>query len=120
MKELLFPVGNRLTKLYCWEEPIKSFMFCLVSTYAIYRGCRSYVVGLVLAFIALFIVITRWFSRGREVDEFTTTDEHNGAAFSHPERAEELIQDGNILLLKLRGLFTLVHFSTGPLFLLLL
>ncbi|KAJ0764920.1 hypothetical protein HanPI659440_Chr08g0297581 [Helianthus annuus] len=114
MKELLFPVtelGNRLVKLYYWEEPIKSFMFCLVSTYVIYRGWLSYVVGLVLAFIALFIVITRWFSRGREVDEFRVmapppmnTMEQLLAIQNAISQAEELIQDGNILLLKLRGL----------------
>ncbi|XP_076912991.1 uncharacterized protein LOC143571459 [Bidens hawaiensis] len=114
MKELLFPVtelGNRLVKLFYWEEPVKSLIFCLVFTYAIYRGWFSYVVGLVLVFIAVFIVITRWFSRGKEVDEFRViapppmnTMEQLLAIQNAISQAEELIQDGNILLLKLRGL----------------
>ncbi|KAK9078776.1 hypothetical protein SSX86_002834 [Deinandra increscens subsp. villosa] len=115
MKELLFPVtelGNRLVKLYYWEEPMKSLTFCLIFTYVVYRGWFSYAVGLVFAFIALFIVITRWCSRGREVDEFRVvapppmnTMEQLLAIQNAISQAEELIQDGNILLLKLRGLF---------------
>ncbi|KAD6454119.1 hypothetical protein R6Q59_015913 [Mikania micrantha] len=114
MKELLYPVtelGKRLVKLFYWEEPMKSLIFCLVFTFVIYRGWLSYVVGLMLAFTALFIVITRWSSRGREVDEFRViapppmnTMEQLLAIQNAISQAEELIQDANILLLKLRGL----------------
>ncbi|KAI3802302.1 hypothetical protein L1987_30432 [Smallanthus sonchifolius] len=114
MKELLFPVselGNHLVKLFYWEEPVKSLTFCLVFTYVVYRGWFSCVVGLVFAFIALFIVITRWCSRGREVDEFRVitpppmnTMEQLLAIQNAISQAEELIQDANIFLLKLRGL----------------
>ncbi|KAI3780187.1 hypothetical protein L2E82_10158 [Cichorium intybus] len=114
MKELLFPVtelGNHLVKLYYWEEPVKSLGFCLVFTYVIYRGWFSYVLGMMLAFLAVFIVITRYSSGGRPVDEFKVvapppmnTMEQLLAVQNAISQAEELIQDTNVVLLKLRGL----------------
>ncbi|KAJ9550392.1 hypothetical protein OSB04_014437 [Centaurea solstitialis] len=114
MKELLFPVtelGNRLVKVFYWEEPVMSLAFCLVSTYVIYRGWVSYALAMVLAFVALFIMVTRYCSRGRPVDEFKViapppmnTMEQLLAVQNAISQAEELIQDGNIILLKLRGL----------------
>lgn len=114
MKELLFPVtelGNHLVKLFYWEEPVKSLAFCLTFTYAIYGGWFSYIFASLLGFLALFIVITRWSSRGRAVDEFKViapppmnTMEQLLAVQNAISQAEELIQDGNIVLLKLRGL----------------
>ncbi|KAL7586499.1 hypothetical protein Lser_V15G40886 [Lactuca serriola] len=114
MKELLFPVtelGNHLVKLYYWEDPVKSLQFCLVLTYVLYRGWFCYVFAMLLLFVALFIMITRYSSRGRPVDEFKViapppmnTMEQLLAVQNAISQAEELIQDGNVLLLKLRGL----------------
>ncbi|XP_024992122.1 uncharacterized protein LOC112525999 isoform X4 [Cynara cardunculus var. scolymus] len=114
MKELIFPVtelGNRLVKLFYWEEPVKSLAFCLVFTYVIYMGWFSYVLALLLAFLALFMMVTRCCSRGRPVDEFKVTApppmntmEQLLAVQNAISQAEELIQDGNVVLLKLRGL----------------
>nr|XP_043612474.1 uncharacterized protein LOC122584333 [Erigeron canadensis]XP_043612479.1 uncharacterized protein LOC122584333 [Erigeron canadensis] len=114
MKELLYPVtelGNRLVKLFYWEEPVMSLSFCLVFTYVIYGGLISYVFASLLGFLALFILMTRWSSRGRPVDEFKViapppmnTMEQLLAVQNAISQAEELIQDGNVVLLKLRGL----------------
>lgn len=64
-----------------------------------------------LSFVAIFIVITRWSTRGRPVDEFKViapppmnTMEQLLAVQNAISQAEELIQDGNVVLLKLRGL----------------
>lgn len=114
MKELLFPftqLGNHLVKLYYWEEPVKSLGFCLTFTYVIYRGWFSYVLAVLLGFLAVFIMLTRYSSRGRPVDEFRViapppmnTMEQLLAVQNAISQAEELIQDGNVVLLKLRGL----------------
>ncbi|KVI04412.1 Protein of unknown function DUF639 [Cynara cardunculus var. scolymus] len=106
MKELIFPVtelGNRLVKLFYWEEPVKSLAFCLVFTYVIYMGWFSYVLALLLAFLALFMMVTRCCSRGRPVDEFKVTApppmntmEQLLAVQNAISQAEELIQDGNV------------------------
>ena len=67
--------------------------------------------ALVPAFVALFIMVTRCCSRGGAVDEFKViapppmnTMEQLLAVQNAISQAEELIQDGNIVLLKLRGL----------------
>lgn len=64
-----------------------------------------------LAFIAVFMLLTRYFSQGRPADELKviappemTTMEQLLAVQNAISQAEELIQDGNIVLLKIRAL----------------
>ncbi|CAK9138318.1 unnamed protein product [Ilex paraguariensis] len=64
-----------------------------------------------LIFLAVFVVLTRCFSQGRPVDELKVavppamnTMEQLLAVQNAISQAEELIQDGNIVLLKLRAL----------------
>ncbi|KAK3007793.1 hypothetical protein RJ639_013677 [Escallonia herrerae] len=114
MKELLFPVtelGNRLLFLAQWEDPMKSLLFCLVFTFIICRGWLGNAFALLFIFCAVFMVVTRCFSQGRPVDELKVvappamnTMEQLLAVQNAISQAEELIQDGNIVLLKLRAL----------------
>ncbi|KAL6552582.1 hypothetical protein OROHE_007946 [Orobanche hederae] len=114
MKELLSPVAelwNGLVFLFYWEEPSKSSAFCLASTYMICRGWMGYVIVLLLIFVVLFMLLNRYCGQGRPVDELKVlappamnTMEQLLAVQSAISQAEELIQDGNIILLKCRAL----------------
>ncbi|CAI9113562.1 OLC1v1014187C2 [Oldenlandia corymbosa var. corymbosa] len=114
MMELLSPlveVGNWLQSLAYWEYPWKSIAFCLAFTFIIWRGWLGYTCALLLVFFAVFLVLTRWFNQGRSVDELRVTAppaknavEQLLAVQTVISQAEEVIQDGNICLLKLRGL----------------
>ncbi|KAK0587343.1 hypothetical protein LWI29_021273 [Acer saccharum] len=115
MKELLLPVievGNWLLSLAYWDDPLKSSVFCLVLTFIICRGWLSYAFALVFIFFAVFMVLTRCCNQGRPVDEVKvlapppmSTMEQLLAVQNAITEVEQLIQDGNIFLLKLRGLF---------------
>ncbi|KAH1086087.1 hypothetical protein GmHk_07G018859 [Glycine max] len=114
MKELLFPLnelGKSLQSLAYWDDPRKSLVFCLFFSYIIYRGWLGYAVALVLLLLAVFMIITRCFSQGRSVPEVKViappplnTMEQLLAVQNAVSQAEQLIQDGNVILLKFRGL----------------
>ncbi|VFQ87167.1 unnamed protein product [Cuscuta campestris] len=115
MKELLSPVtqlGNWLLSLAHWEDPLRSMIFCLAVTYIINRGWLGYASAALLAFFAVFMLLTRYFSQGRgAADELKVTAppemntvEQLLAVQNAISQAEELIQDGNIVLLKFRAL----------------
>lgn len=64
-----------------------------------------------LVFLAIFMVLTRCFSQGKPVNEIKViapppmnTMEQLLAVQNAISQVEQLIQDGNIFLLKLRGL----------------
>ncbi|KAL2465163.1 Plant protein of unknown function (DUF639) [Abeliophyllum distichum] len=114
MKELLSPlteVGNWLLSLLYWEDYLKSFVFCLLFTYIIWRGWLGYAFAILLIFFAVFMLVTRCCGLGRPVDELKViappamnTMEQLLAVQNAISQAEELIQDGNIALLKCRAL----------------
>ncbi|KAJ4896560.1 hypothetical protein Rs2_23354 [Raphanus sativus] len=115
MKELLLPVmeiGNWLLSLAYWDDPLKSFVFCLLSTFIIYRGWIGYVLAFASLFIAGFIVLTRCFSKGQKVmmelrvvaPPPMNTMEQLLAVQNAISQLEQLVQDANIVLLKLRAL----------------
>ncbi|KAJ6359114.1 hypothetical protein OIU76_000764 [Salix suchowensis] len=114
MKELLLPVmegGKWLISLIHWDDPMKSLVFCLVLTYVILRGWLGYTFGLMSILLAIFMVLTRFFNQGRPVDELKViapppmnTVEQLLAVQDAISQAEQFIQDGNIVLLKFRGL----------------
>ncbi|CAA0825817.1 Plant protein of unknown function (DUF639 [Striga hermonthica] len=114
MKELLSPIMQMwkwLTFLLYWEEPLKSFMFCSASTYIICRGWMSYMIVILLICVVLFMLLTRYFGQGKPVDELKVSAppamnamEQLLAVQNAISQAEELIQDGNIFLLKCRAL----------------
>ncbi|KAF8407806.1 hypothetical protein HHK36_006942 [Tetracentron sinense] len=124
MKELFYPVmelGKYLLFLAYWVEPMKSLLFCSVSTYIICRGWLGYVFALMLILIAIFMVLTRCCSQGRPIDEIKVTApptmnkmEQLLALQNAISQVEELIQDGNIVLLKLRALLLSVFPQVLP------
>ncbi|XP_050237793.1 uncharacterized protein LOC126687308 [Mercurialis annua] len=113
MKELLHPVvevGKLFLSLAFWDDPLKSLLFCLIFTYVIWRGWLAYAFGVALIFLALFMVITRFFNQG-QVDELKVlapppmnTMEQLLAVQNAISQAEQFIQDGNVVLLKFRAL----------------
>ncbi|CAL0332550.1 unnamed protein product [Lupinus luteus] len=114
MKELLFPVNElrkSLQSLADWDDPWKSAGFSLFCSYIIYRGWVGYAVALVLMFLSAFMIITRYFNLGSPVAEVKVivpppmnTMEQLLAVQNAVSQAEQAIQDGNIILLKFRGL----------------
>ncbi|KAA3455774.1 Heat-inducible transcription repressor HrcA [Gossypium australe] len=114
MKELLLPVlevGKGLLSLVYWDDPPKSLMFCLIFTFIIFRGWVGYALALMVLFFAIFMVLTRFFNQGRPVDEIKiiapppmNTMEQLLAVQNAVSQFEQLIQDGNIILLKFRAL----------------
>ncbi|KOM54330.1 hypothetical protein LR48_Vigan10g022200 [Vigna angularis] len=114
MKELLFPINElwkSLQALAYWDDLRKSSGFCLFFSYIIYRNWLGYAASLMLMLFAVFMIITRWFSQGRSVPEVKViapppmnTMEQLLAVQNAVSQAEQFIQDGNVILLKLRGL----------------
>ncbi|PNX80996.1 hypothetical protein L195_g037010, partial [Trifolium pratense] len=126
--ELLFPLDElrkSLQSLAYWDDPLKSSGFCLFFGYIIWRGWLGYAAALVLVLVASFMIITRWFNQGRPVTEVKVvapppmnTMEQLLAVQTAVSQAEQLIQDGNIVLLKFRGLLLSIFpqvFSHSPL-----
>lgn len=114
MKELLSPatkIWNWLVFLMSWEEPFKSLAFGLGFTYIICKGWMGYAMATLFIFFALFMLLTRYFGQGKPIDELKVTAppamntmEQLLAVQNAISQAEELIQDGNIVLLKCRAL----------------
>ncbi|XP_040999354.1 uncharacterized protein LOC121245108 [Juglans microcarpa x Juglans regia] len=114
MKELLSPMrelGKCLLSLAFWDDYVKSLVFCLFFSYIIFRGWLGYTFALVLIFIAIFMVLNRFCGQGKPVDHVkvivppaTKTMEQLLAVQNAISQTEGLIQDGNILLLKMRAL----------------
>ncbi|XP_052169603.1 uncharacterized protein LOC127786293 isoform X2 [Oryza glaberrima] len=114
MKELLSPVSELwrfLVLLASWDEPIKSMVFCFSSSYIIIRGWLVYFLVLVLLFSAAFMFLTRLTSHGKPMTEVKVTSpppmntmEQLLAVQNAISKVEELVQDANIVLLKIRAL----------------
>ncbi|XP_021291949.1 uncharacterized protein LOC110422396 isoform X2 [Herrania umbratica] len=114
MKELLHPVmevGKWLLSLIYWDDPLKSLVFCLLFTFIIFRGWLGYAFALMLLFFAIFMVLTRFCNQGRPAEEIKiiapppmNTMEQLLAVQNAISQVEQLIQDGNVVLLKFRAL----------------
>lgn len=114
MKELLYPiteVGKKLIFLASWEDPFKSFVFCSISSFIIFRGWMSYVLVAMLLFIAIFMLLTRYCNQGRPIGHIKVvapppmnTMEQLLAVQNAISQVEEFVQDCNIVLLKMRAL----------------
>ncbi|XP_057951907.1 uncharacterized protein LOC131146351 isoform X2 [Malania oleifera] len=124
MKELLFPVmelGKWLLDLAYWDDPVKSVVFCTVLTYIICRGWLHYAFAVVLVFIPIFMVLTRFCNQGRPLVELQviapppmTKMDQLLAVQNAISRVEVLLQDGNITLLKLRALLLSIFPQVPP------
>lgn len=114
MKELLSPVSELwrvLVLLASWDEPLKSMVYCLISSYIIIRGWLVYFLVMVLLFSATFMFLTRLTSQGKPMTEVKVTSpppmntvEQLLAVQNAISKVEELVQDANIVLLKIRAL----------------
>ncbi|KAJ9561301.1 hypothetical protein OSB04_006461 [Centaurea solstitialis] len=100
LKELLFPVidlGTRLLGILYWDEPA--------------NGWLAYVVALLLSIFAMNMLLTRCFSQRQGVDVLKVIVppamnkmEQLLAVQNAISQAEEIVQEGNVVLLKIRGL----------------
>ncbi|CAN6297325.1 unnamed protein product [Urochloa humidicola] len=114
MKELLSPLSELwriLLLLTSWDEPLKSMVFCLLFSYVIIRGWVVYFMVAVLLFSAAFMFLTRLTNQGKPMSEVKVvtpppmnTMEQLLAVQNAISKIEELIQDANIVLLKIRAL----------------
>lgn len=114
MKELLFPVIELLRRIHflaSWGDSFKSSVFLLVTCYAIYRGWVKYVLPCILLFLAAFMLWCKHLSKRKSLEPFKVTTPPNRHAVEQLISLQEaitqfeaLIQDGNIILLKLRAL----------------
>ncbi|KAJ0501230.1 hypothetical protein HanHA300_Chr11g0398431 [Helianthus annuus] len=114
LKELLVPLinlGNRLLALLYWEEPAKSVVFCFIFAGIIYCGWMAYVFAFLLIFFAINMMLARHFSGGNPISELKVTVpppmnkmEQLLAVQNAISQAEELVQEGNVILLKIHGL----------------
>ncbi|XP_074559270.1 uncharacterized protein LOC141815254 isoform X2 [Curcuma longa] len=118
MKKLLRPMiqlGDFLISMASWDEPIKSIVFCSLSCFIIFREWLGYAVVMLLLFLAIFMLLTRISNQGKPIDQLKvkvppsmTTMEQILSVQNAISQLEELVQDGNIFLLKLRALLLAV------------
>ncbi|GLJ11169.1 hypothetical protein SUGI_0145240 [Cryptomeria japonica] len=114
MKELLLPAiefVKWLQVLATWEDPLKSVIFCTIVCYIIYRGWICYALPCFFLAIAIFMLCSHHFSKGKPITEIRVaapptqnTVEQLLALQQAVSQVEELVQDGNIILLKIRAL----------------
>ncbi|KAJ8630675.1 hypothetical protein MRB53_023998 [Persea americana] len=113
MKELLLPI-MKIVKLLLffasWDDPLNSLVFCLATAYIICRGWIGHVFALLTLSIAIFMLLTRCCSQGMLDNELRViaptemnTVEQLLAVQNAISQVEELVQDGNIVLFKLRA-----------------
>ncbi|CAN1812992.1 hypothetical protein LINPERHAP1_LOCUS26712 [Linum perenne] len=118
MKDLLLPamdVGKWLLSLLYWDDTKKSLGFCLFFSFVIWRGWLGYAFALMFALLGVLMLVTRFMNQGRPVDELKVvappsmnTMEQLLAVQNAISQVEQLIQDGNICLLKVRALLLAV------------
>ncbi|KAI3467924.1 hypothetical protein Pfo_024587 [Paulownia fortunei] len=73
MKELLFPVietYNRLQRLASWNDPYKSVIFLLFSSYMIFRDWIKYMLPSIFVFLALVMLWRRYAWKRRQLEAF--------------------------------------------------
>jgi len=114
MKELLLPViqfVKWLQFLASWEDPLKSATFCTIFSYTIYRNWLGYALPFFILFIAVFMLCSRHFNQAKPINEVRVTAPPGQntveqlLTLQHAvSQVEELVQAGNIVLLKFRAL----------------
>lgn len=114
MKELLLPViqfVKWIQFMASWEDPLKSATFCTILSYIIYRNWLGYAFPCFLLFIAVFMLCSRHFNQEKSINEVRVTAPPGQNTVEQLltlqqaiSQVEELVQAGNIVLLKLRAL----------------
>lgn len=105
-----FPCMDEISLKYGgWKNFTDAHLF--LSLFVGCRGWLCYAFALLLTFFAVFLVITRCLCQGKTVDELKVITpppmnamEQLLAVQTAISQAEEVIQDGNIVLLKFRAL----------------
>lgn len=120
MKELLFPlieIFSRLQHLASWEDPYKSVIFVLFSSYSIYRDWVKYIFPSILVFLAIIMFWRSRTRKQRQPEAFKIVSPPSKNAVEQLiilqeaiTQVESLIQSGNIILLKVRALL----FAVAP------
>lgn len=107
----IMETGNLIMSLTYWDDPMKSTVFCLFTSFIIWKGWVVYVLALASLFSAMFMVLTRCISREKLMVELKVTApppmntmEQLLAVQNGISQLEQNIQDGNIVLLKFRAL----------------
>lgn len=100
---------------------IRSIFMILLTLGTSCRGWLSYVFGASLLFVAIFMLITRYCSQGKLNGQIKVvapppmnTMEQILAVQNAISQVEELVQDGNIVLLKLRALLLAIPSQVFP------
>ncbi|XP_052204873.1 uncharacterized protein LOC127809805 [Diospyros lotus] len=114
MKELLFPViesFNCLQVLASWKDPWRSTAFVVMISYTIFRGWIKYVLASIFVILAVLMLWHGHAKKGRQLNalKISAPPQKNAVeqlltlqdTITH---VESLIQDGNIILLKVRAL----------------
>ncbi|KAH9746866.1 hypothetical protein KPL70_004554 [Citrus sinensis] len=114
MKELLFhhiAIARHIEHFASWEDPFKSTMFLMLTTLVILRGWIRYVLASISVFLAVCMLWSRLFNRGKPLEPIRIILPPNKNAVEQLltlqeaiSKFEALIQDGNIILLKIRAL----------------
>ncbi|KAJ7516496.1 hypothetical protein O6H91_22G060100 [Diphasiastrum complanatum] len=115
MKELLDPIilfGSWLQAIAAWHDPFQSSMFLLVMSYIIYRNWLGFVLPTMLAVCIAHIMRLRYMNKGPRNLEVVVplpprqnTLEQLMVLQEALNQLEEIIQSGNIFLLKIHALF---------------
>ncbi|CAI0416480.1 unnamed protein product [Linum tenue] len=131
MKDLLFPVTkivNRMKVLASWRDPFKSILFLVLGCFTILRGWTRYLASSILIYGALSIFWRRHFNKKKSLEPFRVTAPANKNAVEQLltlqeaiAQVETLVQDGNVILLKIRALlFSILPQATEKLAMMLI
>ncbi|KAL9453199.1 hypothetical protein AB3S75_008907 [Citrus x aurantiifolia] len=114
MKELLFhliAIARHIEHFASWEDPFKSTVFLMLTTLVILRDWIRYILASISVFLAVCMLWSRLFNRGKPLEPFRIILPPNKNAVEQLltlqeaiSKFEALIQDGNIILLKIRAL----------------
>lgn len=119
LKELILPLSAILEwikALQSWNEPFKTAAFLIICSYVVLKNLLGYVIPVCLLFLAGFML---WFRQGQDCNSgelrvtspaSQSTVEQLLALQQGLTELKDLLQSGNIFLLKLRAIL----FSTLP------
>ncbi|XP_042508412.1 uncharacterized protein LOC122084325 isoform X3 [Macadamia integrifolia] len=120
MKQLLFPVvesAKRLQFLASWDDPFKSTMFLVLICFTIVRGWFKYALPCTFVFLSALMLWRKHDNKGKPLEPFRVTPPPSRYAVEQLltlqegiSQIEALVQDVNIILLKLRAIL----FSSLP------
>ncbi|KAG9442009.1 hypothetical protein H6P81_017863 [Aristolochia fimbriata] len=111
MKELLFPIlefGRRVHVWASWDDPLKSTSFLVLTSYVLFRGWINYIFASIVMVVAILMLWHRFCGKPLEAFQIVLPPSRSAveqliALQEAISQFESLIQEGNIVLLKLRA-----------------